>query len=152
MTRSYRSTKPIIEFTRRLVPNGERIIPFERDGERPVLTQLLDHTELHRCIVSKVADLRSLGYKSIAIICKSAEESIRAYESLSSIEEIKHLKTARLNMNKELLSYRRIYPKASNSTLLSFMTHQSKYTVMRAFEEYSILPALERCMICSFTV
>ena len=40
MTRSYRSTKPIIEFTRGLVPNGERIIPFERDGERPVLTQL----------------------------------------------------------------------------------------------------------------
>ena len=61
MTRSYRSTKPIIEFTRRLVPNGERIIPFERDGERPVLTQLVDHTELHRCIASKVADLRSLG-------------------------------------------------------------------------------------------
>ena len=56
MTRSYRSTKPIIEFTRRLVPNGERIIPFERDGESPVLTQLSDHTELHRCIASKVAD------------------------------------------------------------------------------------------------
>ena len=56
MTRSYRSTKPIIEFTRRLVPNGERIIPFERDGEKPVLTQLSDHAELHRSIVSKVAD------------------------------------------------------------------------------------------------
>ena len=82
IARSYRSTKPIIEFTRRLVPNGERIIPFERDGERPVLTQLLDHTELHRCIASKVTELRSQGLNSIAIICKSAEESIRAYESL----------------------------------------------------------------------
>ena len=76
MARSYRSTKPIIEFTRRLIPNGERIIPFERDGEKPVLTQLSNHTELHRCITSKVAELQSLGYNSIAIICKSAEESI----------------------------------------------------------------------------
>ncbi|HEY9576644.1 MAG TPA: ATP-binding domain-containing protein, partial [Pseudobacillus sp.] len=92
LTRSYRSTKPIIEFTRRLVPNGDRIVPFERDGERPVLTQLSDHADLHRCIASKVADLRRLGYHSIAIICKSAEESKRAYEALSSIEDIKLLK------------------------------------------------------------
>ena len=93
IARSYRSTKPIIEFTRRLVPNGEWIIPFERDGERPVLTQLVDHTELHRCIASKVATLRNLGFNSIAIICKSAEESKSAYESLSSIDEIKLLKS-----------------------------------------------------------
>lgn len=92
MARSYRSTKPIIEFTRRLVPGGKRIIPFERDGEKPVLKQLPNHDELHRCIVSKVADLRSLGLNSIAIICKSAEESSKAYEALASIAEIKLLK------------------------------------------------------------
>ena len=93
ITRSYRSTKPIIEFTRRLVPNGERIIPFERDGERPVLKQLADPAELHKCIASKVEELRGLGLNSIAIICKSAEESISAYEALSSIDEIKLLKS-----------------------------------------------------------
>lgn len=92
MTRSYRSTKPIIEFTRRLVPDGERIIPFERDGERPVLTQLFDHAELHQCIASKVTALRSLGYNSIAIICKSAEESKSAFEALPNIDDIKLLK------------------------------------------------------------
>ncbi len=92
MTRSYRSTKPIIEFTRRLVPNGDQIIPFERDGERPVLTKVLDYAQLHRHIESKVAELRSLHYNSIAIICKSAEESKRAYEALSNIDNIKLLK------------------------------------------------------------
>ncbi|WP_394190894.1 RNA polymerase recycling motor HelD [Paenisporosarcina quisquiliarum] len=89
MTRSYRSTKPIIEFTNKLVPNGNRIIPFERDGERPELTQVFDHTELHRSIVSKVETLRSLRYNSIAIICKSFEESKSAYEGLSNIDDIK---------------------------------------------------------------
>jgi DNA helicase II / ATP-dependent DNA helicase PcrA len=96
IARSYRSTKPIIEFTRRLVPNGERIIPFEREGERPLLKQLSDHSELHSCIASKVADLQGLGLNSIAIICKSAEESKSAYESLSSIDGIKLLKSSSL--------------------------------------------------------
>ena len=94
MTRSYRSTKPIIEFTRKLVPNGERIIPFERSGERPMLKQVADHAELHNCIASKVAELLGLGFNSIAIICKSAEESIHAYEALSSIDKIKLLKSS----------------------------------------------------------
>ncbi|MGN4123546.1 RNA polymerase recycling motor HelD [Lysinibacillus sphaericus] len=92
MTRSYRSTKPIIEFTRKLVPNGDQIVPFERDGGLPVLTQLSNRAELHRCIASKVEALQSHGYNSIAIICKSAEESKRAYEALSNIEDIKLLK------------------------------------------------------------
>ena len=54
LARSYRSTKPIIEFTRQLVPNAKQIIPFEREGERPVLKQLVNHEELHRSIASKV--------------------------------------------------------------------------------------------------
>ncbi len=96
ITRSYRSTKPIIEFTRRLVPNGDRIVPFERDGKKPVLNQLSSHEELHDSIVSKVAELREYGYRSIAIICKSAEESKRAHVALSSIDEIKLLKSSSL--------------------------------------------------------
>ncbi|GGJ66811.1 DNA helicase-2/ATP-dependent DNA helicase PcrA [Anoxybacillus voinovskiensis] len=88
LTRSYRSTKPIIEFTRRLVPDGERIIAFERDGERPVLTLVGNHAELHRSIASKVEDLRK-QYHTIAIICKSAAESTLAYESLRHLEGIK---------------------------------------------------------------
>ena len=93
ITRSYRSTKPIIELTRRLVPNGDRIVPFERDGEKPELVQLSNLAELHSCIALKVATLRSLHYNSIAIICKSAEESMRAYEALSDIENIKLMKS-----------------------------------------------------------
>jgi DNA helicase-2/ATP-dependent DNA helicase PcrA len=93
LTRSYRSTRPIVEFTRGLVPDGERITAFERDGDRPVLTQLSDHAELHRCIASKVADLRNRRYNTIAIICKSAAESTAAYDALSSVEEIKLVKS-----------------------------------------------------------
>lgn len=93
LTRSYRSTKPIVEFTRGLVPNGERIEAFDRDGEKPLLTQLDSRAELHRSITSKVADLRKRQYRTIAIICKSAAESAAAYESLSDIEDLKLVKS-----------------------------------------------------------
>lgn len=92
MTRSYRSTRPIIEFTRKLVPNGEQIIPFDREGELPELKQVIDHAELHRSITEKVAHFQRVGYNTIAIICKSTEESRRAYEALSTIEDIKLLR------------------------------------------------------------
>lgn len=92
MTRSYRSTKPIIEFTRKLVPNGEHIMPFERDGALPVLTQLSDRAALHLAITMKVEALRQDGYNSIAIICKTAEESKHAFEALSDIEDVKLIK------------------------------------------------------------
>jgi DNA helicase II / ATP-dependent DNA helicase PcrA len=94
ITRSYRSTKPIIEFTRSLVSNGDNIIPFDREGERPVLKQLENHAELHCTINTKVKELQNLGFHSIAIICKSAEESSNAFEALSSIEGLKLLKSS----------------------------------------------------------
>jgi len=89
LTRSYRSTKPIVDFTRKLIPGGERIIAFDRDGEQPLLTQLSDRIELHRCIISKIEELRKRQYQTIAIICKSASESRSAYESLHKIEDCK---------------------------------------------------------------
>lgn len=93
LTRSYRSTKPIVEFTRGLVPNGQRITAFERDGEKPVLTQLSTQTELHHSIASEISDLKKKQYNTIAIICKSAAESAAAYEALSGLEEMKLVKS-----------------------------------------------------------
>ena len=153
MARSYRSTKPIIEFTRGLIAGGERIIPFDRDGEKPVLTQLSNHTELHQSITAKVAELQSLGNHSIAIICKSSKESFEAYEALSSIDEYQAFEGRfNVNMNKELWSFHHIWQKESNSMQSSFMMHRSKFIVMRAYEDYSTPPAQERCITCRYTV
>lgn len=96
LTRSYRSTKEIVEFTRGLVPDGTRIAPFERNGEKPVLTRLSNHTELHHSIASKVADLRKRNYHTIAIICKSAAESATAYDALKGIKDSKLVKSGSL--------------------------------------------------------
>ncbi len=89
LQRSYRSTKPIVEFTRSLIPGGEQIEPFERSGDKPVLTVVADQEQLCRCITNQVAELKARGYTTIAIICKSAAESAAAYDALGGIDELK---------------------------------------------------------------
>ena len=92
LTRSYRSTRPIIEFTRKLIPGGASIIPFDRNGDQPSLEQVSGYEELHSRIGRKVEDLQRQGHQSIAIICQSAGESLHAYESLSGIDGLKLIK------------------------------------------------------------
>ena len=92
LERSYRSTKQIIEFTRQLVPEGEQIKAFEREGEEPVLTMVSDHDELHRGILADIESLQKRGYHTIAVICKTAAESASAYQSLRAIKDLKLVK------------------------------------------------------------
>ncbi|AYC28436.1 RNA polymerase recycling motor HelD [Paenisporosarcina cavernae] len=74
LAKSYRSTKPIVEFTKRLVPNSYPIVPFERDGKEPVVEEFTSKTTLHAKIVAKVNQWKEQGFTSIAIICQSAKE------------------------------------------------------------------------------
>jgi DNA helicase-2/ATP-dependent DNA helicase PcrA len=83
LTRSYRSTMEIVEFTRGMVPGGEEIIPFNRNGEKPkviVSSDLEQHVEQ---ITADLNDLMQEGYESVAVICKTAEESKEVHEILS---------------------------------------------------------------------
>ncbi|KMK74410.1 RNA polymerase recycling motor HelD [Alkalihalobacillus pseudalcaliphilus] len=96
LTRSYRSTKPIIDFTSRLVANGQNIVPFNRDGVKPQLTFISSRDELHQAITAQVTEWQEQGYQSIAIVCKSAAESFAAFSSLSDINDLKLLKSTSL--------------------------------------------------------
>ncbi|MFI8687015.1 RNA polymerase recycling motor HelD [Rossellomorea sp. NPDC077527] len=89
LTQSYRSTKPIIEFTRSLVPGGDQISAFERDGDKPTLKQVTDVAELHHHIMETITKWREKHYSSIAIICKTASESKWVYDSLRTVEKVK---------------------------------------------------------------
>lgn len=82
LTRSYRSTKPIVEFTRRLLLGEPPIEPFDREGPKPSVRSVADEAKLADWITSSVEQLQREGHESVAIICKTAEESKQAYESL----------------------------------------------------------------------
>ncbi|MBD2867928.1 RNA polymerase recycling motor HelD [Paenibacillus arenilitoris] len=82
LVRSYRSTREIVEFTKSMLPGGEEIEPFEREGQKPLLTRLDGGEKRDAQIAADIAALRAEGYDSIAVITKTAAESREAHESL----------------------------------------------------------------------
>jgi DNA helicase-2/ATP-dependent DNA helicase PcrA len=81
--KSYRSTREIVEFTQAIVPEGERIEAFSRHGERPALRQAGSQAELIELVEEAIGRLKEAGYTSIAVICRTAEESLLAHQQLS---------------------------------------------------------------------
>ena len=79
--KSYRSTKQIVEFTRYFAPGEEKIIPFNREGSKP---KLINHAEenLLGIIQHQIDTLTKNGHESIAIICKTMEETNKLYNGL----------------------------------------------------------------------
>ena len=85
LTRSYRSTQEIVEFTRGMVPGGEEIIPFNRSGEKPAVNVSSDPEEHMKRITADLSHLIQEEYESVAVICKTAEESREVHEALSRV-------------------------------------------------------------------
>lgn len=84
LQRSYRSTRQIVGFTSRMIPGGEVIIPFNRNGAEPTITKAENAEAMIDGIIGRINGLKEEGCESIAVICKTAEESARAYRLLSS--------------------------------------------------------------------
>lgn len=82
LMRSYRSTRQIVEFTRGLMAGGEAIEPFHREGAKPTLTGVSTRAALSHKIADRIRALQNTGYRTIAVICKTARESLAAYERL----------------------------------------------------------------------
>ncbi|MEC0202044.1 RNA polymerase recycling motor HelD [Paenibacillus lautus] len=84
LTQSYRSTYEIVDFTRQMIPGGERIVPFNRSGEAPRVVAVNDEEHLHGAIVSDIRELHEQGFQYVAVICRTEEESRRVHEQLSA--------------------------------------------------------------------
>ncbi|WP_199614356.1 RNA polymerase recycling motor HelD [Paenibacillus alkalitolerans] len=83
LQRSYRSTRPIVEFTRAIIPGGEEIEPFEREGEHPAIECVEDGKSLAAKAAAVVQALKKEGMHSLAIITKTAYECEDAVRELS---------------------------------------------------------------------
>jgi DNA helicase II / ATP-dependent DNA helicase PcrA len=84
LDKTYRSTKPIVEFTKGLIENGKNIVPFNRSGQKPILELVKDEWELENRLLRKVAELQHKGHETVAIICKTAKESRAAFDTLKN--------------------------------------------------------------------
>ncbi|AZS16170.1 RNA polymerase recycling motor HelD [Paenibacillus lutimineralis] len=100
LQQSYRSTREIVEFTRGMLPGGEAILPFNRAGEKPEVIVVQGQDDLYAQIKQDVTALRNEGYESIAVICKTAEESKEVHEHLAKDLEARLIKKTTLSFEK----------------------------------------------------
>ncbi|UOQ87268.1 RNA polymerase recycling motor HelD [Gracilibacillus salinarum] len=82
LTRSYRSTAPIVEFTKSFMPNGDLIEPFEREGDTPIVMEVEQHDMLDQKIVEQIELYEQNGHETIALIGKTLEECQTVYDRL----------------------------------------------------------------------
>ncbi|WP_067725308.1 UvrD-helicase domain-containing protein [Oceanobacillus damuensis] len=82
LTKSYRSTREIVEFTKHFAPGKELIEPFERKGEKPTLLKLDGKEGLTVALRESVVALKRQGHETIAVICKTMQESEMVYHQL----------------------------------------------------------------------
>ncbi|WP_010093515.1 UvrD-helicase domain-containing protein, partial [Ornithinibacillus scapharcae] len=70
LTKSYRSTKQIVEFTKKFAPGGEIIEPFEREGDVPSVLQLSNKEDLADTIIQFITDLKTKTMKRLQLYVK----------------------------------------------------------------------------------
>ncbi|MFS0782818.1 RNA polymerase recycling motor HelD [Bacillus sp. 1P06AnD] len=103
LTKSYRSTMPIVDFTKHLVFGGEEIEPFNREGKKPVVVQLPKDGERDQIVLNRIRHFIDCNYQTIAVICKTEEESRIAYENLKQMEGVQLMTRSTYSFKKGIL-------------------------------------------------
>lgn len=83
----YRSTMEIMNFANEVIKKlGKDDItlaePVLRSGDKPLIIKKNNTNEIILDVAKRIEELKDEGYKSIAVICKTAEESLQVYEEL----------------------------------------------------------------------
>jgi DNA helicase-2/ATP-dependent DNA helicase PcrA len=89
LTQSYRSTRQIIDFAKHIL--HAEIDPFNRTGEKPTLSKAANKSGLNKVLLSRIESLQK-EHRTIAVICKTAEESERLYEEIKNEIKIRLMK------------------------------------------------------------
>ncbi|MCX7842912.1 MAG: AAA family ATPase [Clostridia bacterium] len=88
LTKSYRSTKEIVEFSKGILDNGQEVEAVNRSGNKPCLIKTQDEQAMLDAIEQDLSCLKTGEFKSAAIICKTASECKKVFGRLKDRLEI----------------------------------------------------------------
>ncbi|EKQ53723.1 MULTISPECIES: RNA polymerase recycling motor HelD [unclassified Clostridium] len=91
LTKSYRSTMEITEFSRRLLGHEVNAEYVERSGDKPTVLGFSDENSINERIIKDIEICKEKGYKSIGIITRTIKEADRVYSFLKDRTEVKSL-------------------------------------------------------------
>lgn len=103
LNQTYRSTKPIVEFTSYIVKDGEKIVPFNREGHKPSVTIVQNREELHQSVQNQIHYYTNEGHDTIAIICRTSAESKEAFEALKEDMAIRLIEKGTISFEKGIV-------------------------------------------------
>lgn len=103
LTKSYRSTKEIVNFTKEFIEGGEFIEPFNRGGELPVVQVVNNENIMQGQVVSAVEGMASRGHETIAILCKTEAEASQVFQDLKERLEMRLMTKDSHTFNKGIL-------------------------------------------------
>lgn len=82
LTKSYRSTKQITDFTKHILKDGEKIEAFERQGKLPRIYQLKNLNDAVAQVIAVLKDYQE-QHDAVAIIGKTLADSEQIYQLLA---------------------------------------------------------------------
>lgn len=91
LTKSYRSTQQIVEFTKWLIKGGNVIEPINRIGNKPIVKRVENAESLYSELEYTISHLRENGHQTIAVICKTEQESKETYKHLCKKVDVKRI-------------------------------------------------------------
>jgi len=91
LTKSYRSTMEITEFSRRILNHEVDAEYVERRGDKPIVLGFNDEESINERILRDIEMYKEQGYKSIGIITRTTKEANRVYSFLKDKAEVKAL-------------------------------------------------------------
>ena len=100
LTKSYRSTQEIVEFTKGIAVDGEIIEPFNRHGEKPIIAEVEDSTFLLETALNRIFSLKKKKYQTIAVICKTKKESEYVYQYLKKHIDVRLIEKGTVSYEK----------------------------------------------------
>ncbi|MCK8624387.1 AAA family ATPase [Apilactobacillus sp. M161] len=90
LTKSYRSTEQITDFTKHILGDGEAIESFAREGEKPLVEVYNDDHEAILNLKAKI-DSDKQKHDTTTIICKTLADCKKLYEELQQNDVEAHL-------------------------------------------------------------
>ncbi|WPC20227.1 RNA polymerase recycling motor HelD [Pediococcus inopinatus] len=102
LNRSYRSTFPITNFAKSLLPDGDQIQAFSRDGSLPTILVRDNFTESRETLI-KLCKKQLQTYGTVAILTRNVAESRQVFEQIHQDTQAHLLTDADLALPKGVL-------------------------------------------------
>jgi DNA helicase II / ATP-dependent DNA helicase PcrA len=103
LTKSYRSSCEINEFTQKILGLGEGLTPVARHGAQPLIVAGASLGELDQKIAHAIEDYLGQGFESIAVICKTQQEAESLYQRLVKLSKVKLVSSQDTSIGKGVL-------------------------------------------------